>query len=41
MVPGFHPGLRDPVNRVIFDNEAWVMQAMEAQGFIKNAQGDL
>ena len=39
MVPGFHPGLRDPENRVIFDNEAWVMQAMEAQGFIKNAQG--
>ena len=39
MVPGFHPGLRDPANRVIFDNEAWVMQAMEAQGFIKNAQG--
>ena len=29
----------DPENRVIFDNEAWVMQAMEAQGFIKNAQG--
>ena len=29
----------DPANRVIFDNEAWVMQAMEAQGFIKNAQG--
>ena len=29
----------DPANRRTVDNEAWVMQAMEAQGFIKNAQG--
>ena len=29
----------DPANRRAVDNEAWVMQAMEAQGFIKNAQG--
>ena len=29
----------DPANQRTVDNEAWVMQAMEAQGFIKNAQG--
>ena len=29
----------DPANRRIVDNEAWVMQAMEAQGFVKNADG--
>ena len=29
----------DPANRVTFDNEAWVMQAMEAQGFIRNTEG--
>ena len=29
----------DPANRKTVDNKAWVMQAMEAQGFIKNAQG--
>ena len=29
----------DPANRRTVDNEIWVMQAMEAQGFIKNAQG--
>ena len=29
----------DPANRRTIDNEIWVMQAMEAQGFIKNAQG--
>ena len=29
----------DPANRQTFDNEAWVMQAMEAQGFVKNADG--
>jgi len=27
----------DPANRLTVDNEAWVMQAMEAQGFVKNA----
>ena len=30
----------DPANRRTVDNEAWVMQAMEAQGFVKNADGD-
>ena len=29
----------DPSNRLTFDNESWVMQAMEAQGFVKNADG--
>ncbi len=29
----------DPANRRIIDNEAWVMQAMEAQGFVRNAEG--
>ncbi len=29
----------DPANRRTVDNEAWVMQAMEAQGFVKNADG--
>ncbi len=29
----------DPANRQIFENENWVMQAMEAQGFVKNADG--
>ena len=29
----------DPANRQVFDNEAWVMQAMEAQGFVKNEDG--
>ena len=29
----------DPANRRTVDNEAWVMQAMEAQGFVKNAEG--
>jgi NAD-dependent SIR2 family protein deacetylase len=29
----------DPANRRTVDNEAWVMQAMEAQGFLKNADG--
>ena len=29
----------DPANRQTIDNEAWVMQAMEAQGFLKNADG--
>ena len=29
----------DPANRRTVDNEAWVMQAMEAQGFVKNAAG--
>ena len=29
----------DPSNRRTFDNESWVMQAMEAQGFVKNADG--
>ena len=28
-----------PGNRNTYDNEAWVMQAMEAQGFVKNADG--
>ena len=29
----------DPANRRTVDNEAWVMKAMEAQGFVKNADG--
>ena len=29
----------DSSNRRTFENEAWVMQAMEAQGFVKNADG--
>ena len=29
----------DPANRRTVDNEVWVMQAMEAQGFVKNAEG--
>ena len=29
----------DPANRRTVDNEAWVMQAMEAQGFVKNTDG--
>ena len=29
----------DHSNRRTFDNESWVMQAMEAQGFVKNADG--
>jgi len=29
----------DPANRRTVDNEAWVMQAMEAQGFAKDADG--
>ncbi len=29
----------DPSNQVTFDNEEWVMQAMEAQGFVKNEDG--
>ena len=29
----------DPANRRTVDNEAWVMQAMEAQGFVTNTDG--
>lgn len=29
----------DPGNRKTYGNEAWVMQAMEAQGFVRNAAG--
>lgn len=29
----------DPANRRTVDNEVWVMQAMEAQGFVKNTDG--
>ena len=29
----------DPGNRTTFDNEDWVLAAMEAQGFVKNAEG--
>ncbi|MDO4194369.1 MAG: hypothetical protein Q4D24_13840 [Erysipelotrichaceae bacterium] len=29
----------DPDNRNTYDNEEWVMQAMEAQGFVRNAEG--
>ena len=31
----------DPSNRKTYDNEAWVLQAMEAQGFVRNAEGIL
>lgn len=30
---------RDRSNRKTYENEAWIMEAMEAQGFVKNAQG--
>ena len=29
----------DPRNKKTYDNEAWVMQAMEAQGFVRNGEG--
>ena len=29
----------DPRNKKTYDNEAWVMQAMEAQGFVRNEEG--
>lgn len=29
----------NPANRKTYDNEAWVMQAMEAQGFVRNENG--
>ncbi len=29
----------DPRNRKTFDNEEWVMKAMAAQGFVRNAEG--
>ena len=29
----------DPADQNTYDNEAWTMQAMEAQGFVRNAQG--
>ena len=29
----------DPSNRITFDNEEWVIKAMEAQGFVKNLEG--
>ncbi len=29
----------DPSNQVTFDNGAWIMKAMEAQGFVKNKEG--
>ena len=29
----------DPSNRKTYDNESWVMQAMEAQGFVRNEEG--
>ena len=29
----------DPSNRKTYDNEAWVMRAMEAQGFVRNEEG--
>ena len=29
----------DPRNKKTYDNEAWVMQAMEAQGFVRNEKG--
>ncbi|MCR4950537.1 MAG: hypothetical protein K6A40_04345 [Solobacterium sp.] len=29
----------DPANQKTYDNEEWVMRAMEAQGFVKNADG--
>lgn len=30
---------RKPTLQKTYDNESWVMQAMEAQGFVKNAEG--
>lgn len=30
----------NPAIRKTYDNEEWVMKAMEAQGFVKNAQGE-
>ena len=29
----------EPVNRRTYDNQSWVMQAMEAQGFVRNVEG--
>ena len=29
----------DPANQKTYDNEEWVIRAMEAQGFVKNADG--
>lgn len=29
----------DPGNRKTYDNQSWVMQAMEAQGFVRNKEG--
>ena len=29
----------DPSNRITFDNEEWVIKAMEAQGFVRNEKG--
>ena len=29
----------DPRNKKTYDNESWVMQAMEAQGFVRNEEG--
>jgi NAD-dependent SIR2 family protein deacetylase len=29
----------DPANKKTYDNEGWVMRAMEAQGFVKDADG--
>ena len=29
----------DPTNQKTYDNEEWVMVAMEAQGFVKDADG--
>ncbi len=29
----------DPANRKTYDNETWVMRAMEAQGFVRNEEG--
>lgn len=29
----------DPSNQITFDNAEWVMQAMDAQGFVKNSDG--
>lgn len=29
----------DPANKKTYDNEGWVMRAMEAQGFVKDASG--
>lgn len=30
----------DPGNRKTYDNQSWVMQAMEAQGFVRNSEGE-